>query len=105
MGSISCFASPQTIFLPTFFLSYPVKGDAVKNIEISESIIKLIKEQKRDYRVCTSCGGAILLPTAIKRPKPNDIRIPVGENYLYVSAMQARYIDVVDDTMLMTYLY
>jgi hypothetical protein len=76
---------------------------SVKEFQISESIIQLIKNQKRDYRVCTSCGGAILLPTAIKRPKPNDIKIPVGENYLYVSATQARYIDVIDDSMLMSF--
>lgn len=75
----------------------------MKEFQISESIIQLIKNQKRDYRVCTSCGGAILLPTAIKRPKPNDIKIPVGENYLYVSATQARYIDVIDDSMLMSF--
>ena len=55
--------------------------------------------------MCTSCGGAILLPTAIKRPKPNDIKIPVGDHFLYVSATQARYIEEVDDSMLMTYLY
>lgn len=77
----------------------------MKEFQISESIIQLIKNQKRDYRVCTSCGGAILLPTAIKRPKPNDIKIPVGENYLYVSATQARYIDVIDDSMLMSFTY
>jgi len=74
----------------------------VKQFQISESVISLIKNQKRDYRVCTSCGGAILLPTAIKRPKPNDIKIPVGENYLYVSATQARYIDVIDDSMILS---
>lgn len=77
----------------------------MKTFNISETIVRFIKEQKRDYRVCTSCGGAILLPTAIKRPKPNDIKIPVGENFLYISATQARYIHIIDDSMLMTYLY
>lgn len=77
----------------------------MKEFQISDAILKFIKEQKRDYRVCTSCGGAILLPIAIKKPKPNDIRIPVGENTLYISATQARYIDVIDESMLMTYLY
>jgi hypothetical protein len=77
----------------------------LKQFEISDTVVSFIKEQKRDYRVCTSCGGAILLPTAIKRPKPTDIKIPVGENFLYVSAMQARYIDIIDDSMLVTYLY
>jgi hypothetical protein len=83
----------------------PDCGDHLKSLRISDKIVSFIKEQKRDYRVCTSCGGAILLPTAIKRPKPNDIKIPVGDNFLYVSATQARYIDEVDDSMLMTYLY
>ncbi|MCD1293975.1 hypothetical protein CUJ83_03060 [Methanocella sp. CWC-04] len=77
----------------------------MKQFRISDSVLNYIKEQKRDYRVCTSCGGAILLPTAIKRPKPSDIKIPVGDNYLYVSAMQAKYIDIIDDSMLVSYLY
>jgi hypothetical protein len=77
----------------------------LKNLRVSEKVIDFINEQKRDYRVCTSCGGAILLPIAIKRPKPNDIKIPVGDNILYVSATQAQYIDEIDDSVLMTYLY
>lgn len=77
----------------------------MKEFHITEGIINFIKEQKRDYRVCTSCGGAILLPIAIKRPKPNDIKVPVGDNTLYISATQAKYIDTIDESMLMTYLY
>jgi len=80
-------------------------GSPAKQFHISEEVINYIKEQKRDYRVCTSCGGPILLPIAIKKPKPNDIRIPIGGHTLYISAVQARYIDVIDDSMLMTYLY
>jgi hypothetical protein len=76
-----------------------------KQFHISEDVVNFIKEQKRDYRVCTSCGGPILLPVAIKKPKPNDIKVPVGGHILYISAVQARYIDVIDDSMLMTYLY
>ncbi len=77
----------------------------VKQFRISDEVVSFIKEQKRDYRVCTSCGGPILLPIAIKKPKPNDIRIAIAGHTLYISAVQARYIDVIDDTMLMTYLY
>lgn len=80
-------------------------GSPAKQFRISGAVINYIKEQKRDYRVCTSCGGPILLPIAIKKPKPNDIKVPVGEHILYISATQARYIDVIDDSMLMTYLY
>jgi hypothetical protein len=77
----------------------------LKQFLITPEVVKYITEQKRDYRVCTSCGGPILLPVAIKKPKPNDIKVPVGPHTLYISATQARYIDVIDDTMLMTYLY
>jgi hypothetical protein len=76
-----------------------------KQFQISDGVVNYIKEQNRDYRLCTSCGGPILLPTTIKKPKPNDIRLAVDGHTLYVSATQARYIDVIDDSMLMTYLY
>lgn len=77
----------------------------MKEILVTPEVVKYILEQKRDYRVCTSCGGPILLPVAIKKPKPSDIKVQVGEHVLYISATQARYIDTIDDTMLMTYLY
>jgi len=81
------------------------KGIQGKQFIITPEVVKYITEQKRDYRVCTSCGGPILLPVAIKKPKPNDIRVTVGEHTLFISATQARYIDIIDDSMLMTYLY
>lgn len=83
----------------------PNNGNQAKQFLITPEVLKFIKEQNRDYRVCTSCGGPVLLPITIKRPKPSDIKVPVGEHTLYVSATQARYIDVIDDSMLMTYLY
>ncbi len=76
-----------------------------KQFRISDGVVDFIREQDRDYRVCTSCGGPILLPVTIKKPKPNDIRVSVGGRTLFISATQARYIDVIDDSMLMTYLY
>ena len=98
-------ARPTHLFARSVIKLILVDGDHLKSIRISDKILDFIREQKRDYRVCTSCGGAILLPTAIKRPKPNDLKIPVGDHFLYVSATQARYIDEIDDSMLMTYLY
>jgi hypothetical protein len=80
-------------------------GERVKQFLITPEVVKFISEQKCDYRLCTSCGGPILLPVTIKKPKPSDIKIQVGGHTLYVSAIQAKYIDVIDDTMLMTYLY
>ena len=75
----------------------------MKQFRISETIVNYIKENKRDYRLCTSCGGPVILPVTIKKPKPNDIKMKVGDNFLYISATQAPYVDVIDDSMLLTY--
>ncbi len=75
----------------------------MKQIRISETIVNYIKENKRDYRLCTSCGGPVILPITIKKPKPNDIKQQVGDNFLYISAAQAPYIDIIDDSMLLSF--
>ncbi|MCL2032330.1 MAG: hypothetical protein FWG96_03560 [Methanomassiliicoccaceae archaeon] len=56
--------------------------------------------ERRDYRICTSCTGPALVPTTVKMPKESDIRIPVGNNTLYVSRVQARYINRITIDML-----
>ena len=75
----------------------------MKQFKVSDTIVNFIQENKRDYRLCTSCGGPVLLPVAIKKPKPNDIPLKVGDYTLYVSATQAPYVDVIDDSMLLSY--
>ncbi len=62
-------------------------------ITVDDAVIDLIKKEQRDYRVCTACMGPALVPTTVKGPKDSDIRIPVGENTLYISRVQAMYID------------
>jgi len=59
-------------------------------ITVSEDVEDYIFTRKGDFRVCTSCGGAIILPTSIKPSKPTDLRIPMGNQTLYVSRYQAR---------------
>jgi hypothetical protein len=71
-----------------------------KNIEIDPEIVQYIKENEQDFRVCTSCFGSELLPVWMKRPKPSDIETKIGENTLYISRVQASYINCVDKTML-----
>ena len=65
--------------------------DDVKNLIISEG---------RDYRVCTACLGPALVPIEIKSPKESDIKIPIGDNILYISRVQARYVREVTMDML-----
>lgn len=71
-----------------------------REIEIDEEIVEFIKQQGMDFRVSTTCHGAILLPTSYKPPKPSDLRIDVDGHRLYISRIQAQYIDRVDKSML-----
>lgn len=70
-------------------------------IDVDEDVKKMILEKKEDYRVCTACMGPALVPISIKAPKKNDVMIPIGDYVLYISAVQAMYIDRV--TMDMVY--
>ncbi|MCL2146047.1 MAG: hypothetical protein FWH45_02585 [Methanomassiliicoccaceae archaeon] len=69
-------------------------------ITVDGEVSKLIMSERRDYRICTSCTGPALVPTTVKMPKESDIRIPVGNNTLYVSRVQARYINRITIDML-----
>ncbi|UCE37583.1 MAG: hypothetical protein JSW00_19375 [Thermoplasmata archaeon] len=71
-----------------------------KSIEIDPEIIEYIKEHNQDFRVCTSCFGSEILPIWMKQPKPSDVTTKVGENTLYISRVQASYINRVDRSML-----
>lgn len=71
-----------------------------KDIEIDEDIVEFIKKQGMDYRVSTTCSGAMILPTSYKPPKPSDLRVDVDGHRLYISRVQAQYINKIDITML-----
>ncbi len=71
-----------------------------KNIEVDPEIINYINEHKQDYRVCTSCFGSEILPTTMKKPKPSDLKTKIGKYTLYISMVQASYINRVDKSML-----
>ena len=68
--------------------------------DIDPELIKYIKERKKDYRVCTTCGGAVILPVDFKKPKSTDIRIDIDGNTLYVSEFQAKFIKKLTKDML-----
>ena len=53
-----------------------------------------------DFRICTACMGPALVPVTVKAPKSTDIQIPVGDRTLYISRVQARYIDRVSMDMI-----
>jgi hypothetical protein len=73
-------------------------------IAVSNEVRRYLATQPCDYRICTSCGGPILLPVSVKRPKPTDIRIPMGNRTLFVSRFQAPFLDLIDGEMIPRYL-
>lgn len=72
----------------------------MKALEIDREVYEFIKARKRDYRVCTSCDGAVILPVEIKPPKQSDYEIKIGENTLYVSEVQFKILRRIDSSML-----
>ncbi len=69
-------------------------------IPIDDDVRQYINSQGCDFRICTACMGPALVPVSVKPPKSTDIQIPVGGQTLYISRVQARYIDRVSMDML-----
>lgn len=71
-------------------------------IQIDEEVKDFIKKQKNDFRVCTSCSGASLVPIEWSQPKDTDLKMKIGSNTLFISAVQARWLRRIDMKMLDT---
>lgn len=72
----------------------------MSNIAVDPEVIEYIKRSGKDFRVSTDCSGPVILPTELKPPKDSDLRFQVGKNTLFISRLQARYIDRVTMDML-----
>lgn len=72
----------------------------MKEIKVDEEVVDFIKKKRGDYRVSTSCYGPVILPIKMKAPKETDLKIPIGGNTLYVSIVQAKYVDRITKSML-----
>jgi hypothetical protein len=70
-------------------------------VQVDQAVKDYILKTGRDYRVSTTCSGPVIMPLEVKPAKENDIKVKVGKNTLYISRVQARYIDRV--TMEMMY--
>ena len=73
----------------------------MSEIEVDQAVKDYILKTGRDFRVSTTCSGPVILPLEVKPAKENDIKVKIGKNILYISRVQARYIDNV--TMEMMY--
>lgn len=69
-------------------------------IPIDDDVKQYMMSQGCDFRICTACMGPALVPVTVKAPKSTDIQIPVGDRTLYISRVQARYIDRVSMDMI-----
>lgn len=72
----------------------------MQRITVDQDVIDFILRNRKDYRVSTSCSGAVIVPTDVKPPKETDLKVKVGDYTLYISRVQARYIDRVTYDML-----
>lgn len=74
-------------------------------IAISDEVKKYIYERKSDFRICTSCGGPVLLSTDVKPNKPTDLEIDIGDYTIYVSMYQASFLDEITMDMVPRFCY
>ncbi len=70
------------------------------SIKVDPDMEEYIKNSSAEFRICTTCEGPILLPVRIRPPKPTDLVMTVQGRKLYISAVQARRIKVIDSSML-----
>ena len=78
--------------------------DIPRGVKIEPDVEDFIRRSKKDYRLCTTCGGPAILPVDMSIPKDSDIKVRIGDNTLHVSKVQARYLRQVEMGMLLGYL-
>jgi hypothetical protein len=65
---------------------------SLAEITIAPEVLDYIRKRDCDFRICTSCGGPILLPVRVKPPKKTDLLLKAGDHTIYVSVHQARFL-------------
>lgn len=68
------------------------ESSSMSQIAIVPEVIDYINKRDCDFRICTSCGGPILLPIRVKPPKKTDLLLRAGDHMIYVSVHQARFL-------------
>ena len=69
-------------------------------VTVVPEVIEYINKRDCDFRICTSCGGPILLPTRVKPPKKTDLLLKAGNHTIYVSVHQARFLNSINMDMI-----
>jgi hypothetical protein len=79
---------------------YPHTSADLHDITIEPEVLSYINKRDCDFRICTSCGGPVLLPLRIKPPKKTDILVKAGNHTIYVSIHQARFLNTIHMEMI-----
>ncbi len=87
------------------FILSSYREAVAKNFIVDDEVKNFINREDRDFRVCTSCSGPVLVPLDMARAKSSDIEIKVGDNTLFVSIVMARYTRRIDRSMLDQYMW
>jgi hypothetical protein len=76
---------------------HPNPLDHVSHDEVivEPEVIEYINRRNGDFRICTSCGGPVLLSTRIKPPKRSDLLVRAGNHTIYISVHQARFLHAI----------
>ena len=81
----------------------PSDPPGVSRIAIAPAVMDYIEKKDCDFRICTSCGGPILLPVRIKPPKKSDVLLQAARHTIYISIHQARFLDEIRPDMIPFY--
>ena len=82
---------------------HPFDPSGVSSIMVAPEVLDYIEKKNCDFRICTSCGGPILLPVRIKPPKRSDILLQAARHTIYISIHQARFLDEIRTDMIPFY--
>jgi hypothetical protein len=70
------------------------------SIKISPEMEEYIRARSTDMRVATTCEGPLIFSIKVSPPKATDQVIVLGDRKVYISALQAQYVNVIDEKML-----
>jgi hypothetical protein len=82
---------------------YSSDTSEVSHISVSPEVLDYIEKRDCDFRICTSCGGPILLPVRVKPPKKSDLLMEAAHHTIFISIHQARYLDEIRSDMIPFY--
>jgi len=81
----------------------PFDPSGTSRIAVAPEVKDYIEKRGCDFRICTSCGGPILLPVNIKPPKKSDVIFQTGGHTIYISIHQVRFLDEIRADMIPFY--